>query len=76
MWLACNTKSREKKRRGRFTCSYLSIATGLMGVIPDEVTIASTGTSYGVIGIIPLSKICKEYDSATAEKEHALSKYN
>lgn len=41
-----------------------------MGIAPDGDTRASTGTSVGVTGIIPSSKICKEYDSATAKLKY------
>lgn len=40
-----------------------------MGITPSGDTRASTGKSDEVIGIIPSSSICSEYDSATANSK-------
>lgn len=45
---------------------YLSKAAELMGITPAADTRASTGMSFGVIGITSSSIICVEYESATA----------
>jgi len=39
-----------------------------MGITPSGDTRASTGKSDEVIGITPSSRICSEYDSATANQ--------
>lgn len=39
-----------------------------MGITPAGDTRASTGRSDGVVGITPSSRICSEYDSATANQ--------
>lgn len=40
-----------------------------MGIMPEGETRASMGTSLGVIGITSSSKICTEYERATAQED-------
>lgn len=45
----------------------LSSAAGLIGIMPDDVTRASIGTSVELTGMMPSSRICTEYESATSK---------
>ena len=47
-------------------CS-LPNAAGLIGIMPEDVTRASTGTSVELSGMMPSSRICTEYESATSK---------
>jgi hypothetical protein len=45
----------------------LSNAAGLIGIMPEDVTRASIGTSVELTGMMPSSRIWTEYESATSK---------